>query len=127
MTHKILIVDDSKLARMAVVKALKALQPDWPRIEANNAEEALAQINEENPDIVLLDFNMPGKDGLAFAAELSQQSPRIAIAVISANRQAEVINRTEAVGATFLPKPLTEKALGDFLNAAVTRQADAAP
>ena len=127
MTHKILIVDDSKLARMAVVKALKALQPDWPRIEANNAEEALAQINEENPDIVLLDFNMPGKDGLAFAAELSQQSPRIAIAVISANRQTEVINRTEAVGATFLPKPLTEKALGDFLNAAVTRQADAAP
>ena len=127
MTHKILIVDDSKLARMAVVKALKALQPDWPRIEANNAEEALAQINEENPDIVLLDFNMPGKDGLAFAAELSQHSPRIAIAVISANRQVEVINRTAAVAATFLPKPHTEKALGDFLSTAVTRQADVAP
>jgi DNA-binding NarL/FixJ family response regulator len=119
VTHKVLIVDDSKLARMAVVKALNALRPDWPRIEANNAEEALAQIHEERPDIVLLDFNMPGKDGLAFAAELSQHSPRIAIAVISANRQAEVINRTEAVGATFLPKPLTEKALGDFLNTAV--------
>jgi CheY-like chemotaxis protein len=117
-----LIVDDSKLARMAVVKALNALRPDWPRIEASNAEEALARINEQDPDIVLLDFNMPGKDGLLFAAELSQQSPRIAIAVISANRQAEVINRTEAVGATFLPKPLTEKSLGDFLNAATTKQ-----
>lgn len=125
MTHKVLIVDDSKLARMAVVKALNALRPDWPRIEANNAEEALAQIHEESPDIVLLDFNMPGKDGLAFAAELSQHSPQIAIAVISANRQAEVINRTKAVGATFLPKPLTEKALGDFLDTAVTRQAAA--
>lgn len=124
--HKVLIVDDSKLARMAIVKALNALQPDWPRVEASSAEEALTRINEESPDIVLLDFNMPGKDGLAFAAELSKNSPRIAIAVISANRQAEVINRTEAVGATFLPKPLTEKALGDFLNAAVT-QADAAP
>jgi DNA-binding NarL/FixJ family response regulator len=126
VTHKVLIVDDSKLARMAIVKALNALRPDWPRIEANNAEEALAQIHEESPDIVLLDFNMPGKDGLAFAAELSLHSPQIAIAVISANRQAEVINRTEAVGATFLPKPLTEKALGDFLDTAVTRP-DAAP
>lgn len=127
MTHKILIVDDSKLARMAVVKALKALRPDWPRIEAGSAAEALVQIDEESPDIVLLDFNMPGKDGLVFAAELSQHSPRIAIAVISANRQAEVINRTEAVGATFLPKPLTEKALDDFLNTAATRQANGAP
>lgn len=127
MTHKVLIVDDSKLARMAVVKALKALRPDWPRIEAGNAAEALAQIDEEGPDIVLLDFNMPGKDGLVFAAELSQHRPRIAIAVISANRQAEVINRTEAVGATFLPKPITEKALDDFLNTAATRQANGAP
>jgi DNA-binding NarL/FixJ family response regulator len=69
---------------------------------------------------------MPGKDGLVFAAELSQHSPRIAVAVISANRQAEVINRTEAVGATFLPKPLTEKALDDFLNTAAARQANGA-
>ena len=127
MTHKVLIVDDSKLARMAVVKALNALKPDWPRIEANNAEEALTQINEQSPDIILLDFNMPGKDGLAFAAELRQHSPQIAVAVISANRQVEVINRTEAAGATFLPKPLTEKALEDFLNSAVTGQANAAP
>jgi DNA-binding NarL/FixJ family response regulator len=126
VTHKVLIVDDSKLARMAVVKALKALRPDWPRIEAGSAAEALAQIGEECPDIVLLDFNMPGKDGLVFAAELSQHSPRIAVAVISANRQAEVINRTEAVGATFLPKPLTEKALDDFLNTAAARQANGA-
>ena len=126
VTHKVLIVDDSKLARMAVVKALNALRPDWLRIEAGNADEALARINEQSPDIVLLDFNMPGKDGLLFAAELSQQYPQIAIAVISANRQVEVINRAEAVGATFLPKPLTEKALGDFLSAAVARQAAAA-
>ena len=127
MTHKVLIVDDSKLARMAIVKALNALRPDWPRIEASNAAEALTQISEASPDIVLLDFNMPGKDGLVFAAELSQHNPGIAIAVISANRQVEVINRTEAVGATFLPKPLTEKALGDFLNAALARQGNGAP
>jgi YesN/AraC family two-component response regulator len=73
VTYKVLIVDDSKLARMAVVKALNALRPDWLRVEAANADEALARINEQSPDIVLLDFNMPGKDGLVFAAEWSQR------------------------------------------------------
>jgi CheY-like chemotaxis protein len=126
VTHKVLIVDDSKLARMSVIKALNALRPDWPRVEAGSADEALACITEESPDIVLLDFNMPGKDGLAFAAELTQRYPQIVIAVISANRQVEVINRTEALGATFLPKPLTEKSLGDFLSAVAMRHGSAA-
>jgi CheY-like chemotaxis protein len=121
---KVLIVDDSKLARMAVVKALNALHPDWPRSEAGSADEALARIDQELPDIVLLDFNMPGRDGLTFATELRQRYPGIVVAVISANRQIEVIDRARAAGAVFLAKPLTEQALGDFLeNALKQRQA----
>jgi CheY-like chemotaxis protein len=119
---KVLIVDDSKLARMAVVKALNALHPDWPRLEAGNADEALAHIDQELPDVVLLDFNMPGKDGLSFAAEIRERDPRIIVAVISANRQAEVIDRARAAGAAFLAKPLTEQALGDFLETAIKRR-----
>ena len=119
MTRKVLIVDDSKLARMAVAKTLSALHPDWQRLEAANADEALARITADSPDIVLLDFNMPGKNGLVFAAELRQLSPSISVAVISANHQAEVIKRAHEAGATFLAKPLTEKALSDYLNTAL--------
>jgi CheY-like chemotaxis protein len=126
VTFKVLIVDDSKLARMSVIKALIALHPDWPRLEAANADEALMQIDQQRPDIVLLDFNMPGKDGLAFAAELRQRSAGIRVAVISANRQVEVIQRAQATGATFLAKPLTEQALAEFLDAAVGRHSGAA-
>jgi YesN/AraC family two-component response regulator len=118
MTRKVLIVDDSKLARMAVIKALNALRPDWPRLEASNADEALVLIRQKQPDIALLDFNMPGKDGLALAADIRELAPDIRLAVISANHQLEVIERTRSAGATFLPKPLTEKSLGDFLTAA---------
>jgi len=118
VNYKVLIVDDSKLARMAVVKALNALHPDWPRSEAGNADEALERIDQESPDIVLVDFNMPGKDGLSFAAEVRQRDPRLIVAVISANRQAEVIDRARAAGAAFLAKPLTEQALGDFFESA---------
>jgi DNA-binding NarL/FixJ family response regulator len=114
--QKVLIVDDSKLARMAVIKALNALHPDWTRLEASNADEALELVERMSPDVVLLDFNMPGKDGLILAAELRESNPRVRVAVISANRQIEVIDRAHAAGAAFLPKPLTEKALGDFLN-----------
>jgi YesN/AraC family two-component response regulator len=118
MTQKVLIVDDSKLARMAVIKALNSLRPQWTRIEASSADEALTLIKQSAPDIVLIDFNMPGKDGLALAGEIRQLAPQISLAVISANHQLEVIERARATGAAFLPKPLTEKSLGEFLNAA---------
>ena len=116
MKQKILIVDDSKLARMAVIKALNTLRPDWTRLEASNADEALALIKNAAPDVALLDFNMPGKDGLALAVEIRELAPQISLAVISANHQIEVIDRTRAAGAYFLPKPLTEKSLGEFFN-----------
>lgn len=125
MAYTVLIVDDSKLARMSVAKVLSTLHPDWKRLEATNAAEALEQTKALSPEVVLVDFNMPGKDGVTLAAELRALDPKISVAVISANRQTEVIKRTEAAGATFLPKPVTESALTDFLaSIAGQRKAD---
>ena len=119
MTHKLLIVDDSKLARMSAAKALKALYPDWVRVDAANADEALALSRDNAFDIALLDFNMPGRDGLDLAGELRTAHPAMPVAIISANHQTEIVARAEAIGAAFLPKPLTEQALSDFLKAAL--------
>jgi len=118
---KILIVDDSKLARMAVAKALSVIHPEWERIEAANADEALAQVDSANPDIAVFDFNMPGRDGLALAAEVRMLKPEMQVAIISANHQQEVIDRAHAIGAVFLSKPLTEQALREFLSSAETK------
>lgn len=115
MAYKVLIVDDSKLARMSVAKVLGALRPEWERTEATNADEALALVRQQPIDIALLDFNMPGRDGLSLAAELRDIRPDMPVALISANVQAEVAARAEEVGAQFLPKPLTQPALADFL------------
>ena len=119
MVFKILVVDDSKLARMAAAKVLGGLYPDWTRVEAANADEALAALEEQKPDLVVVDFNMPGRDGLEIAAELRRLRPTMPVAVISANHQREIIDRANAVGASFLSKPLTEPALKDFLADAV--------
>lgn len=121
MAYKILIVDDSKLARMAVAKSLNNKYPDWQRLEAANADEAIALHKQSVADVAVLDFNMPGRDGLALAAELRELNPTMPVAVISANNQVEIVQRARAVGATFLQKPLTDAALNDFLAEAVGR------
>ena len=121
MSFKVLVVDDSKLARMAIAKALKSLRPEWIRIEASSADEALALTTVEDIDIALLDFNMPGRDGLALAADLREMKPAMPIAVITANLQHEIVARAEGVGAAFLPKPLNEEALDGFLQIAERR------
>lgn len=118
---KVLIVDDSKLARMAIARALSAAHPDWTRIEAANADEALMQIRTADPDIAVFDFNMPGRDGLELAAEARSLKPGMSVAVISANTQQEIVDRTVALGATFLNKPITEQAFADFLAVAATK------
>ena len=74
MSYKVLVVDDSRLARMAVSKLLGDTCPDWTLVEAANADDALALMEGKEVDIVVLDFNMPGRDGfrilpLSFARE----------------------------------------------------------
>ena len=88
--------------------------------------DTLSAMQHDTPDIVLIDFNMPVRDGLHLAADLRKLSPQIPIAIISANHQQEVINRATALGATFLPKPVGEKELSAFLNAATRDLQDAA-
>ena len=113
----VLIVDDSKLARMSIARLLDMLRPTWTKIEATNAVEAMALQSEGGIDVALLDFNMPGRDGLTLAAELRAVNPKMPMAIISANAQNEIVSRAKAIGAGFLPKPLTQQALAEFLDA----------
>jgi len=121
MATVILIVDDSKLARLVAGKTVRALQPDWERVEAGNAEEALAINAAQRIDVALLDFNMPGMDGIDLAAALRALRPTMPIALITANVQDEVIARARAVNAAFVGKPLTEDGLRGFLSGAALR------
>src|ERR1044072_2529591 len=123
MGYRVLVVDDSKLARMAVAKALTTLPPDWTRVEAANADEALAFASKDAFDLGILDFNMPGHDGLHLAAELLKLKPALPLAVISANHQVGVARRAREAGSTCLAKALPEKAMAEFLDAAVCRLA----
>lgn len=121
MATTILIVDDSKLARIVLSKAITALQPDWTRVEAGNADEALAIIERQPIDVVVLDYNMPGRDGLDLAAELRSRFPALSIAIATANVQDEVIAAAKAANASFISKPVTEDGMRGFLSGAALR------
>jgi diguanylate cyclase (GGDEF)-like protein len=62
---KVLLVDDSKVSR--AVTAAYLLEMGYPAIEAGDGESALAMYREHNPDVILLDVEMPGMDGYATA------------------------------------------------------------
>jgi CheY-like chemotaxis protein len=121
MVTTVLIVDDSKLARIVLGKAIDALQPGWTRIEAGNAEEALAVLESQKIDVAVLDYNMPGRNGVELAEELRMRFPAIAVAVATANVQDEVIDGIRAANATFVAKPVTEDSIRGFLSGAALK------
>jgi CheY-like chemotaxis protein len=121
MPVTVLIVDDSKLARIVAGKALAELHPEWRKLEAGGAAQALEVIAEQRPDIALIDFNMADKDGLELAAELRVALPEMPIAIITANIQDEIIARAREIGAAFVAKPVTADALEPFLSGAALR------
>jgi CheY-like chemotaxis protein len=110
-----LIVDDSKLARIVVRKALAALKPDWKCVEASSADEAMVIVGFQAIDVAFIDYNMPGKNGLELLAELRALNINIPIAIITANVQREIIDRTRALKATFVAKPITAEGLVPFV------------
>jgi CheY-like chemotaxis protein len=115
MTRFVLVVDDSRLARRNAVNILGRLRPDWTCAEASNADEALAAAKDQAISVALIDFNMPGDDGITLAQAIRAIHPQAAIAIVSANIQDSVVARATALDVAFVPKPLTEAAIGPFL------------
>jgi CheY-like chemotaxis protein len=108
-------VDDSRLARRNAVNILGRLRPDWTCAEASNADEALATAKQQAISVALIDFNMPGDDGITLAQAIRGIHPQAAIAIVSANIQDSVVARATALDVAFVPKPLTEAAILPFL------------
>ncbi|MFC1897522.1 response regulator [Chloroflexota bacterium] len=75
-TIRILLVDDHQVVREGLHRMLE-LEADMEVVgEASNAKEALTQLDQLSPEVILLDIKMPGIDGIELARQLKeQQSP----------------------------------------------------
>ena len=121
MTNTVLIVDDSKLARIVAAKAIAAAHPDWKKVEAGNADEALTLLSQEKIDLAVIDFNMPGRNGLELAEEIRKIDATMPIALATANFQDEIIAQARTIDVSFVAKPITQDGLGGFLSGAALK------
>jgi two-component system chemotaxis response regulator CheY len=106
---KILIVDDSKAMRMIVQRTLKQagfdnIQP----LEANNGAEALQVIEQQSPDLVLSDWNMPEMKGIDLLKSLRANGKHTPLGFITSESSLEIHQQALDAGAAFvIVKPFT--------------------
>lgn len=83
--EKILIIDDSWIARMKIGETVKAAGYDVR--EAGSPEEGLAALEQDTPDLVLLDLLMPGIGGMGVLNELAGRKIFLPVIVVTADIQ----------------------------------------
>lgn len=113
----ILIVDDEQLARERLVRMVEKLDFVDGILQAENADRAMQLIASEDPDLVLLDIRMPGKDGLTLAHEVSRldDPPAIVFCTAYDNHAVDAFG-TAAIG--YLLKPVKSEQLLQVLGKA---------
>ncbi|KYZ76449.1 two-component system response regulator [Anaerosporomusa subterranea] len=100
MPITILIVDDHALLRQGIKKVLD-LESDLSVIgEAADGEEAIKLALQLKPDVVLLDVNMPKKNGLEVTKELRQLAPHIKIVLLTIHDDENYVIEVVKAGAT---------------------------
>ena len=113
----ILIVDDEILARQRLVRMVEKIEGFTVVAESDNAEDALVAITEYDPDIVLLDIRMPGRDGLSLAQDIAELDDAPAVIFCTAfDQYALDAFGTHAVG--YLLKPVKAEQLLQVLDKA---------
>jgi CheY-like chemotaxis protein len=114
-TKSVLLVDDSKFARLLVKAFISSNFANWEIDEAEDAAKALLMVEAKSYDYMLVDFNMPGMDGLELGGKLRAQFPGAVIALLTANIQQEIQNKAESLGLDFIAKPPTEDKIRDYI------------
>lgn len=113
MSKKILIVDDSKAMRMIVRRSLiQAGFTNLEVIEANNGAEALQMVEQQSPDVVLSDWNMPEMKGIELLKSLRAKGRKVPLGFITSESSPEIHQQAVDSGASFvIVKPFTFAAI----------------
>lgn len=110
MSIRLLIVDDSRMSRLILQGLVVQSHPQWTILHASSGEEAVQLVQDAPVDLVSMDFNMHGINGLDAALALRKIQPQVPIAILTANVQSAVQDRIEEAGMVFIAKPITASA-----------------
>ena len=114
---KALVVDDSRAIRLAIVRQMKHF--GFVTVEAANGREALDAIANSGPfDLAMVDWNMPGMDGLEFVQTVRAQRALDEMAIMmvtTESEQSQVVAALEAGASEYLRKPFSPEAFEEKL------------
>ena len=106
-----IIIDDERLARAE----LKKLLQDYPEVEvideAANADEGIARIESQQPDLIFLDIQMPGKTGFDMLSQL-EKTPQV---IFTTAYDEFALKAFEVNALDYLVKPIEPKRLADAI------------
>ncbi|PLX47414.1 MAG: response regulator [Desulfobulbaceae bacterium] len=116
---KILIVDDSKLSRLTILKRIPAAIKESAEIfQGANGLEAVALYKEHRPDIVFLDLTMPEMDGFEALQLIRDFDQNSWVHIVTADIQAKSQEKVLGMGAISVEaKPIAEKRLAEIFAA----------
>lgn len=113
---RVLLVEDNETNQMLTTAVLER---DGYRVDvAATAEEARAVIERRRPDLILMDLQLPGVDGLALTRSLLGDPATAGIPVVAMTAHVMVGDREDAMAAGcagYIPKPIDTRTLGESL------------
>lgn len=98
--YNILIADDHPLFREAICSVIRSGFPDCELVETDNLDNALAiALERDDLDLILLDLNMPGMQGLNGLMSIRNEAPTIPVVIVSAEQDKHIVLQAITYGA----------------------------
>ncbi|MDR0946549.1 MAG: chemotaxis-specific protein-glutamate methyltransferase CheB [Ruminococcus sp.] len=119
MPIKVMVVDDSVMFRAVIRKGLADRNDIQIIAEACDAFDAMRMLHDLNPDVMILDINMPRMDGTKFLAQLMSATPKPVIMVTAGNTREQDVMSAGAAG--FLKKPASLTETKQFMEALASK------
>lgn len=115
MSKRVLVADDSSTLRKIILRSLQAVGvPD--AVEACDGEEAVKMFAQGGIDLVLTDWNMPGKNGLEVIQEIRKVDKTVPIIMVTTEAEkSRVLEAIQAGVSDYLVKPFTADTLREKL------------
>jgi two-component system response regulator DevR len=125
---RIIIVDDHEVVRLG----LKSLLDKYPQYEvvaeAGNANDAIREVENLEPDIVLMDIRLPGRSGIEACEQIKEKFPEIKVVMLTSYAEDEMLFSAIKAGASgYVLKQINSEGLVQSLDAVARGEASLDP